>query len=113
MKITKGLLILTALLCLLLASCTSRTQLPTPEPTVTQVPVEPPALPSPTLSPTPGTIEEEPPTAKPEPDIPDETEDVADLPVQETCVDCHSDQQSLIDTAKPQEEVQSENEGEG
>jgi len=28
------------------------------------------------------------------------------------CLECHSDQQMLIDTAKPQEEVVSENEGE-
>jgi len=29
------------------------------------------------------------------------------------CVDCHSDQQKLIDTAKPEEPVESENEGAG
>jgi len=29
------------------------------------------------------------------------------------CVDCHTDQQALIDTADPVEEVVSENEGEG
>jgi len=29
------------------------------------------------------------------------------------CIECHTDQQALIDTAKPQEEVHSENEGEG
>jgi hypothetical protein len=29
------------------------------------------------------------------------------------CLACHTDKQSLIDTAKPQEEVVSENDGEG
>jgi hypothetical protein len=29
------------------------------------------------------------------------------------CIDCHTSQQSLIDTAKPEDEVVSENEGEG
>ena len=113
MKITNALIIFNALLCIVLVGCASETLTPTSGPTVTQVLVEPPALPSPTISPTPTDVTEDPPTTTPEPDIPDETEEVTDVPVQETCVECHSDQQSLIDTAKPQEEVVSENEGEG
>lgn len=33
--------------------------------------------------------------------------------VENYCIDCHTSQQSLIDNAKPEEEVVSENEGEG
>jgi hypothetical protein len=33
--------------------------------------------------------------------------------VENYCIDCHTNQQTLIDTAKPEGEVASENEGEG
>jgi hypothetical protein len=44
---------------------------------------------------------------------PEET--VAEAPITKVdyCIECHTDQQALIDTAKPQEEIHSENEGEG
>ncbi|NIQ09882.1 MAG: hypothetical protein GWO08_07755, partial [Gammaproteobacteria bacterium] len=42
------------------------------------------------------------------------TEDVADQPQEPNqCLDCHNDQQMLTDTAKPEEEVIVESEGEG
>ena len=34
-------------------------------------------------------------------------------PVSNTCIDCHQDKQALIDSAKVEEEVISENEGQG
>jgi hypothetical protein len=44
---------------------------------------------------------------------PEPTEEVAAEPQVDNCVECHTDQQTLIDTADPVEEVASENEGEG
>jgi PBP1b-binding outer membrane lipoprotein LpoB len=47
-------------------------------------------------------------------DLSEEENPVAVTAEAETyCVDCHTDQQALIDTAKPEEEVISENEGAG
>ena len=37
---------------------------------------------------------------------------VEDQPI-DYCLDCHTDQQKLIDTARPEEVILSENEGEG
>ena len=44
---------------------------------------------------------------------PDPTEAIAAEPQVDNCVECHTDQQTLIDTADPVVEVESENEGEG
>jgi hypothetical protein len=44
---------------------------------------------------------------------PEPTEEVAEEPQVDNCVECHTDQQTLIDTADPVAEVVSENEGEG
>ncbi len=45
---------------------------------------------------------------------PEMTETVAEEPVElSACLECHSDKQMLIDTAKPEEEKISENEGAG
>jgi hypothetical protein len=44
---------------------------------------------------------------------PEPTEEVAAEPQVDNCVECHTDQQALIDTADPVEEVVSESEGEG
>ena len=41
---------------------------------------------------------------------PEDAEPVAE---DDQCINCHTDKQALIDTAKPEEEVESENEGEG
>jgi PBP1b-binding outer membrane lipoprotein LpoB len=42
-----------------------------------------------------------------------ETEDVASVEQNSACVECHTNQAMLIDTADPVEEVESENEGAG
>ena len=47
-----------------------------------------------------------------EPD-PEPTDEVAAEPQVDNCVECHTDQQILIDTADPIAEIVSENEGEG
>jgi len=44
---------------------------------------------------------------------PEPTEAVAAEPQVDNCVECHTDQQTLIDTADPVAEIESENEGEG
>ena len=41
------------------------------------------------------------------------TLEVEPTPEVDYCIECHTDMQALIDTAKPEEEVVSENEGEG
>jgi len=62
---------------------------------------------------------EVPPTATEEPveeNTPEPTEVVVDTPEAEVvdyCVDCHTEKEQLIDTAKPVVEVVSENEGAG
>jgi uncharacterized protein YcfL len=44
----------------------------------------------------------------------DTSPDVVVAPEEENyCIECHTDQQALIDTAKPEEPVAKENEGEG
>ena len=60
-------------------------------------------------------VPEEEATAPTEEDAPDSepTEVVAAEPEVDNCVECHTDQQTLIDTADPVAEVESENEGEG
>ena len=44
---------------------------------------------------------------------PEPTDEIAVEPQVDNCVECHTDQQTLIDTADPIAEVVSENEGEG
>jgi hypothetical protein len=44
---------------------------------------------------------------------PEPTEEVAVEPQVDNCVECHTDQQALVDTADPIEEIVSESEGEG
>ena len=72
----------------------------------------------PTEQPTP-TVEIE-PTAEisgeseqPEESADDNSEDVATPEQESNCIECHTDQAMLIDTADPVEEVESENEGAG
>ena len=55
------------------------------------------------------------PAEKPEESEPEEndTQDDISAAQDQECIDCHSDQQALIDTADPIEEVESESEGAG
>jgi hypothetical protein len=81
----KLLIILSAPCLLLLAGCTTSTPAPTPESEPTALPTE-----VPTLVPTP---------------VPTEVVDY--------CVDCHTDKEQLISTAKPVVEAESESSGVG
>lgn len=56
------------------------------------------------ITPVPPTATAVPPTATPTP---------TPSPVPNPCLDCHTNKERLIDTADPEEEVISENEGEG
>ncbi len=44
---------------------------------------------------------------------PEPVAEVVEPPEPDTCLDCHTDKDLLIDTADPEEEVINENEGEG
>jgi len=81
-------------------------------------------LPLPVAQFDPTKVEEEEPTevVEPEPTAVEEqeeaeaTEEVAEEPVVEEidhCLECHTDKETLIDTADPVEEAESENEGAG
>jgi hypothetical protein len=115
MKTNKYPLILLFVLALLIAAGCSRA------PATTEAPTMPPATPTlvpaqtvpPQVSEEPTQVASEEPTA--EPGEAPETSPEASAPEngQDYCLECHTDQQMLIDTAKPEEEVASENEGEG
>ena len=121
MKLSKYLVILILAVILMwgLAGCAQATTPvepptevvgePTTPPTVEESPTDPV---QPTQEPT-----EEPtaePTVEPSEEAPEPTEEVADVPPStDSCVECHTDQQMLIDTADPVEPVESENEGAG
>ncbi len=79
------------------------------EPTETNIaqPVEPTSIP--TAIPTEESAE---PTDEPSVDESAADSSSEDIPEDE-CLNCHTDKQSLIDTAKPEEEVVSESSGEG
>jgi hypothetical protein len=114
MKVTKGILLIAGLLLVLsLVGCAEQATLEV-QPTATEyaypAPLNDPAEVAASLTEVPeqgaGDTDEEP--AEPEP-----TEAIAAEPQVDNCVECHIDQQTLIDTADPVAEVESENEGEG
>ena len=106
------------LLVLGLAGCSNQPTLPL-EPTATAhaypPPMNDPHQVATSLASTPEEEEVAAPTEAPETEPPETepTEAVAAEPRVDNCVECHTDQQMLIDTADPVEEVVSENEGEG
>jgi outer membrane biosynthesis protein TonB len=107
-------LILFALVFFGLVSCSQATTAVEPPTDVAQVTDEP-TLPSTQVeSPTEPPQPTDPPTPEPTEEETDPSEDVADNSSSgDYCVTCHTDQQMLIDTADPIEEVESENEGAG
>jgi hypothetical protein len=81
------------------------TQVPVAQPTETESVIAQPTEAEPTLE---TTLE---PTTEATEEIVEET--IAEEPQVNECIGYHSDKQRLIDTAKPEEGVESENEGEG
>ena len=114
-----AIMILAVILLLGLAGCAQATT-PVETPTEVALLTEEPTLP-PTQEPAPTEPVEEPteePTAEPTEDTEttetETTEDVAnESGAADACLECHTDQQMLIDTADPVEEVESEDEGAG
>ena len=108
----KKILLLGILLTMLLAAACSPeqpTEIPTEEVAVeTEEPTVPPTA-APTA--TPGEVAEE--MVETEEPADDETEQAANPEETSSCVECHTDQVKLMDTADPVEEGESENEGAG
>ena len=74
-----------------------------------QVTVEPTSAPT-------ATVEKEEPSPEPvqtEESLESDSDDVMAAEEMSACINCHTDKTMLIDTAAPQEEVESENEGAG
>ena len=112
---TKKILLIGFLLALLFVAAACSPAQPTVEPATDEVPLEteqatlPPAeAPTATFQ---EEISEEPEgTEQPEDN---ETDQAASAEEADACVECHTDQAMLIDTADAVEEVESENEGAG
>jgi hypothetical protein len=114
MKLTKEILLITGLLLTLsLVGCAEQAALEA-QPTVTDyaypAPMNDPAAVAASLTEVP---EEGEADNKDEPVEPEPTEAITAEPQVDNCVECHTDQQTLIDTSDPVAEVASENEGEG
>ena len=114
MKLTKEILLITGLiLALLLVGCAEQAT-PEAQPTATEyaypAPLNDPAAVAASLTAVPeeGATESSEESTEPEP-----TEAIAAEPQVDNCIECHTDQQTLIDTVDPVAEVASENEGEG
>ncbi len=108
------MIILSVILLLGFTGCAQETE-PVETPTEVAQLTEEPTTP-PTEEPTPTEAVDEPteqPTVEPTED-PEPTEDVVvGSGSADSCLECHTDQQMLIDTADPVEVVESENEGAG
>jgi outer membrane biosynthesis protein TonB len=114
MKLTKEILLIAGLLlALMLVGCAEQST-PVAQPTATEyaypAPLNDPAEVAASLTAIP---EDEAMEANEESVQPEPTEAIAAEPQVDNCVECHTDQQTLIDTADPVAEVESENEGEG
>ena len=102
--------------CLLLFVSIALTACSPGEAPTTEIPIETEQVTvEPTTPPT-ATVEIEEPSPEPEPTeelVEGDSEDVMATGETSACVDCHTDKTMLIDTAAPQDEVESENEGAG
>jgi hypothetical protein len=114
MKVTKLFFALAVLLlALLITGCGSQST-PVAKPTATEYAYPPPMNDPEEVAASLTAMPDEAVAASTE-DVPDPepTEEVAAEPQVDNCVECHTDQQALIDTADPVAEFVSENEGEG
>jgi hypothetical protein len=114
---SKSLLLGYLLVSVLVITGCSSGQMPaeieTQVPSETQVETQPPTI-APTATISEETVAEEPiETSNPETQDDSPPADVNATSTESACVECHSDQAMLIDTAAPVEEVESENEGAG
>ena len=112
MKLKKpgSFLLFTLLGLLLLSACGQATDIPT-ETEVAQVVEEATATEEQVEEPTPTATQPEPTEAPTlEPTLEPTVEEINEA---QSCINCHSDKDRLIDTADPVEVVETENEGEG
>ena len=115
MKFPKLILALAVLLLALVLTRCGEQVMPEADPTATAYAYPPPMNDPDEVAASLTAIPEEEETAAPTEEAPETepTEAVAEEPAVDNCVECHTDQQALVDTANPVEEVTSENEGEG
>ncbi len=114
MKITRILLlIVVAILMLSISGCGSEPT-PLPEPTA-KISAYPPPMNDPDEVAASLTAIPDGEAAAPTEEVPDPepTDEVVAEPQVDNCVECHTNQQTLMDTADPVAEIVSENEGEG
>jgi hypothetical protein len=108
-----------ALLVLGMAGCGSDAPAPTQDSAPTEASYPPPlndpadVAASLTAMPEEDEVVEVVPTEEAGEEDPEPTDEVVAEPQVDNCVECHTDQEMLIDTADPVAEVESEDEGEG
>ena len=109
MNRTRTIILSVLLAGMVLISACGPKDTPTPAPTeIAQVESEPTATEVPTDIPEPTATQEIRMIATAE-----ATEEIVEDNEAAACIDCHSDKELLIETARVEEEVESENEGEG